>query len=121
MAMDTRELMDIIGWDSFHVVGLSMGGMIAQELVFLCQRRVLSLTLESTYAYFNGLPNQAYTQMVVGGPKEKTLEAFASHVVNNLLFPKVLNLFSCQDVISDNDVYKNEGMALTACPARMQI
>jgi pimeloyl-ACP methyl ester carboxylesterase len=60
MAIDTLELLDHLRWERFHVVGLSMGGMVAQELAFLCgsgcRKRIASLTLESTVAYFNGLP-----------------------------------------------------------------
>jgi pimeloyl-ACP methyl ester carboxylesterase len=43
MAMDTVGLMDALGIASAHVVGASMGGMIAQEIAISFPRRVRSL------------------------------------------------------------------------------
>ncbi|KAJ3412506.1 hypothetical protein HDV05_000644 [Chytridiales sp. JEL 0842] len=88
MAMDVVDLLDHLGWQKFHLVGLSMGGMIAQELAYAHPKRLLSLTLESTTAYFNGLPTVAYKAMIIGGPPANTLDSFVEHVVDNLLFPK---------------------------------
>ena len=37
MAKDTFELLDYLGWigeRSVHVIGISMGGMVAQEMVY---------------------------------------------------------------------------------------
>ncbi|KAL7690383.1 putative alpha/beta hydrolase-1 [Plasmopara halstedii] len=45
MAQDTLELMDYVGWKSAHVVGISMGGMIAIELAASAPKRVCSLSL----------------------------------------------------------------------------
>jgi pimeloyl-ACP methyl ester carboxylesterase len=50
MATDTLGLMDALGLPSAHVVGLSMGGMIAQEMAIASPGRVSSLTLVCTCA-----------------------------------------------------------------------
>ena len=45
MAKDALELLDHVGWigkRSAHIVGISMGGMIAQEMVYLHERSVAS-------------------------------------------------------------------------------
>ncbi|KAK3713019.1 hypothetical protein LTR37_008704 [Vermiconidia calcicola] len=51
MARDVIELLEHVGWTerrSVHVVGISMGGMIAQELSLLIPERICSLNLVST-------------------------------------------------------------------------
>jgi pimeloyl-ACP methyl ester carboxylesterase len=50
MADDTVSLMDLLGIEKTHIMGVSMGGMIAQELAINYPQRVLKLVLASTYA-----------------------------------------------------------------------
>lgn len=45
MAEDTLALMDVQGWRSTHIVGQSMGGVIALEMALGARERVRSLTL----------------------------------------------------------------------------
>ena len=48
MAGDAVAVLDALGIESTHVVGLSMGGMIAQEIAIHYPQRVVSLTLMMT-------------------------------------------------------------------------
>jgi 3-oxoadipate enol-lactonase len=50
MADDTRALMDALGIRSAHVLGISLGGMVAQELTLRYPDRVIKLALACTHA-----------------------------------------------------------------------
>ncbi|MGI9345106.1 MAG: alpha/beta fold hydrolase [Gammaproteobacteria bacterium] len=56
LAADTLGLMDALGIEKAHVLGLSMGGMVAQALTIAHPRRVLSLTSIMSTTGYSGLP-----------------------------------------------------------------
>lgn len=76
MAADTLGLMDALGIDRAHVIGVSMGGMIAQELALKSPSRVRSLHLGCTLArpdaYMLAL-NAAWRDMRIGLGRAATL------------------------------------------------
>jgi len=49
MVEDTRALLDHLGWASAHLVGHSMGGIIAHQLALAAPERVRSLSLLCTF------------------------------------------------------------------------
>ena len=50
LADDAAALVERLGIGDFHLMGVSMGGMVAQELVLAHPQKVRSLTLSNTYA-----------------------------------------------------------------------
>lgn len=87
MANDAAALLDRLGWDQAHVVGVSMGGMIAQQLALSQRRRIRSLTLIATHSGGGtaGLPTARGLQLAAlgsFGPRDRRLEAF-----QELIFP----------------------------------
>ena len=51
MAQDALALADALELESFHLLGVSMGGAISQEIALAAPERVRTLTLAVTYAY----------------------------------------------------------------------
>jgi 3-oxoadipate enol-lactonase len=87
LAEDTGALMDHVGFEHAHVVGISMGGMIAQEFALRFRSRVRSLTLIATHAggLRNAIPPMKGLQLFMKAQRHQGAERVAA--VERLLFP----------------------------------
>lgn len=107
MALDVIALMDKLRIDKAHIVGLSMGGVIAQYVALNFIDRVLSLTCIASTSGDPQLPE----------PKKEVLEYFSSSMntqvfsmessINNRL--KLLRIYSHPDYF-DEEKTKNQLM-----------
>jgi pimeloyl-ACP methyl ester carboxylesterase len=89
LATDARNLLDHLGHERAHIVGVSMGGMVTQHLALEYPERVQTLTLVATHAG-GGLRNKfpptrglvRFLQANTGLTRRKRL-----HHLERLLFP----------------------------------
>src|SRR3954471_17389636 len=88
MAGDSVGVLEHLGIERAHVVGASMGGMIAQTLAIRYPHRVLSLVsiMSNTGAFLSGQPALSmYMLLLKPAPRDR--EAFIQHAVD--MFVKI--------------------------------
>ncbi len=83
MAADALGVLDALQIDKAHIVGVSMGGMIAQRLALLAPTRVLSLTSIMSSSGARGLPEATpeVTRALLSRPADNSRQAAIDHTV----------------------------------------
>ena len=86
MAADALGVLDALGVARAHIVGASMGGMIAQHVAMAAPRRTLSLTSIMSSSGARGLPGPRpeVLRTLLGRPKGRDREAVMRHYVRLL-------------------------------------
>jgi pimeloyl-ACP methyl ester carboxylesterase len=83
MAKDALGVLDALGVASAHIVGVSMGGMVAQRVAIAAPQRTLSLTSIMSSSGAKGL-KQAHrdvTRVLLSRPASTALDAVVDHYV----------------------------------------
>jgi pimeloyl-ACP methyl ester carboxylesterase len=83
MASDALGVLDGLQIQQAHVVGVSMGGMIAQRMALAAPQRVLSLTSIMSSSGARGLPQAAphVMQVLLSRPSGTSTDAVVAHSV----------------------------------------
>ena len=83
MAQDALGVLDALGVGRAHVVGVSMGGMIAQRVAIAAPQRVLSLTSIMSSSGARGLPQAKpeVTRVLLKRPASNAPEDIVDHYV----------------------------------------
>jgi pimeloyl-ACP methyl ester carboxylesterase len=95
MADDTVKLMDLLGIEKAHIMGVSMGGMIAQELAINYPQRVMKLILACTYARQDETSGDALEQAkFLQLSPEKKVDAMVGLAFNKPLYKSTFGLLA---------------------------
>jgi pimeloyl-ACP methyl ester carboxylesterase len=113
MAIDVIELMDLLRLDQATILGVSLGGLVAQEIYNLAPSRVKALILSNTYSY---VP-QVFLEMEIESRKDKLDSVTDDEYITGIA--KKCSLSQSDDVINKikNTIKLNRDTYIQACSA----
>ena len=100
MAQDSLRVADALGWNTFHLVGVSMGGMVAQEVALRAPSRLRTLSLIATQpgGLLSWLPTLEGIKLFLGANKDD-LGRLSS--LEQLLYPKAFREACAPEALAD--------------------
>lgn len=130
MARDAKQVLDALGWHAYvHIIGISLGGMIAQELALAHPECVASITLISTIASprystpsFNALANFSKASGVFPATaKERGLAGLRVNMPEQWLQERrISDLHNGQEVSNERWVKKANAIMAAEVPADLK-
>lgn len=134
MAEDTVGLMDALGLERVHLVGLSMGGMIAQWIAIKHPQRLHSLTLMMTHSGNRRLPGPTWKlrRRLIRRPKGFDRETLVRHLMGTWQLigspawpPDETELRQTMEAVFDRNHHPRgvarQTMAILAAPSRVPL
>jgi 3-oxoadipate enol-lactonase len=116
---DASALAASVGWDTYRVVGISFGGMVAQELAVTFPERIERLALLCTSA--GGAGGSSYPLHMLGALNPEARAAAGSSMVDTRFTPEWLEahdddrmLMAGRDEPKTTDVARGESLQLAA-------
>lgn len=101
MAEDTKALMDAQKWDSAHIVGHSMGGVIALHLALSASKRVRSLSLLCTFAKGSDATKLSPWMLWVGMRSRIGTRRMRRHAFLEIVMPKEILVKKDRDKLAE--------------------